>query len=98
MLEEHLYWNTYRMYVFTPDGTKLLNHGKQTDPKKPDFNDWVLRLNDVHTGRELKSFPWGTGEVFSPDGKILAEGAINKIHLLNIETGEKTGDNYLRSR
>ncbi len=89
MLEEHLYWHMYSEYVFTPDGTKLLNHGKQTDPTKPNFNDWVLRLNDVHTGRELKSFPWGTGRVFSPDGKILAQGATNKIHLLNIETGEK---------
>ncbi len=89
VLEGHLYWNTYRTYVFTPDGTKLLNHGKQTDPTKPHFNDWVLRLNDVNTGRELKSFPWGVGEVFSPDGKILAQGAVNKIYLLNIETGEK---------
>ena len=89
MLEEHLYWHMYSEYVFTPDGTKLLNHGKQTDPTKPNFNDSVLRLNDVHTGRELKSFPWGTGEVFSPDGKILGQGTTNKIHLLNIETGEK---------
>ena len=91
-----MYWNTYRTYVFTPDGTKLRNHGKQTDPTKPHFNDWVLRLNDVHTGRELKSFAWGAGEVFSPDGKTLATGGYS-IRLLNMETGEEreiiTSDN-----
>ena len=75
--------------MLSPDGTKLLNHGKQTDPSKPNYNDYELRLTDVNTGRDLMTFPWGNGRVFSPDGKILASSGGNKIHLLNIETGEK---------
>ncbi len=88
-LEEPLYWRTYRTFVLSPDGTKLLNHGRQTDPSKPSYNDYELRLTDVNTGRELVTFPSGNGRVFSPDGKILASSGGNKIHLLNIETGEK---------
>lgn len=88
-LEEPLYWRTYRTFVLSPDGTKLLNHGRQTDPSKPNYNDYELRLTDVNTGRELVTFPWGNGRVFSPDGKIIASSGGNKIHLLNIETGEK---------
>ncbi len=89
VLEEHLYWNMYREYVFAPDGTQLLNHGKQNDPSKSNYNEYELRLTDVNTGRELVAFPRGIGQVFSPDGNILAKGADNKIHLLDIETGEK---------
>ena len=88
-LEEPLYWGTYRHLVLSPDGTKLTNYGKQSDPSKPNFNESVLRLTDVNTGRELVAFPRGNGRVFSPDGKILASGQGNKILLLNIETGEK---------
>ncbi|MDE0634897.1 MAG: sigma-70 family RNA polymerase sigma factor [Candidatus Poribacteria bacterium] len=89
MLEEHLYWNMYRTYAFSPDGTRLLNRGKQNDPSKSNYNGYELRLTDVNTGRELVAFPRGIGQVFSPDGKILASGVGNKVCLLNIETGEK---------
>ena len=87
-LEERLFWSTWRDQVLSPDGTKLANAGIQTNPSKPNYKDSVLRLTDVNTGRELKSFPLGTGEVFSPDGKTLAKGGYN-IRLLNIETGEE---------
>lgn len=88
-LEEPLFWNTYRELVLSPDGTKLVNHGIQTDPTKPNFDGSVLRLTDVKTGRELAAFSGGNEKVFSPDGKTLAIGVENEIHLLNIETGEK---------
>lgn len=88
-LEESLFWGTYRELVISPDGTKLVNQGIQTDPSKPNFKDNVLRLTDVYTGRELAAFPSGSGEVFSPDGKTLASSGGNKIRLLNTETGEK---------
>ncbi len=81
-LEEPLYWESYRHYALSPDGTKLANHGRQSD------NTSVLRLTDVRTGRELKAFPSGSGRIFSPDGKLLAAWGGNKIRLLNTETGE----------
>lgn len=87
-LEERLFWNTWRDQVLSPDGTKLANAGIQSNPSKPNYKDSVLRLTDVNTGRELKSFPSGSGEVFSPDGITLAKGGYN-IRLLNIETGEE---------
>ena len=86
-LEEPLYWNTYRTLVLSPDGTKLANRGEQNDPSKPNYGN-VLRLTDVHTGRELAAFPNSGGEVFSPDGKILASRGGNKIRLLNTQTRE----------
>ena len=85
-LEERLFWNTWRDLVLSPDGTKLANDGIQTNPSKPNYKANVLRLTDVNTGRELKSFAWSNGEVFSPDGITLAKGGYS-IRLLNIETG-----------
>ncbi|RKU27711.1 hypothetical protein C6497_10840 [Candidatus Poribacteria bacterium] len=87
-LEEPLYWGMYRHYVLSPDGTILANQGRQSNPSKPDFNSDVFRLTDVSTGHELKIFPEGRGSVFSPDGKTIAGWGGNKIHLLNVETGE----------
>ena len=89
MLEEQLYWNVYRDFVFSPDGTMLAANGKQSDPSKPNYKEDVLRLTDVKTGRELKTLPWGYCEVFSPDGKTLVSGAGNRIRLLDIETGKE---------
>ncbi len=87
-LEERLYWRTWRHLVLSPDGTILANPGLQTNPFKPNYKASVLRLTDVYTGQELKTFTDGYGEVFSPDGITLAEGDFH-IHLLNIETGEQ---------
>ena len=81
-LEEPLYWGMYRHFVLSPDGSILANSGRQSD------NNPVLRLTDVRTGRELKTFPSGRGRIFSPDGKILAGYGGNIIDLLNTETGE----------
>ena len=89
MLEQPLYWRTYRTLVLSPDGTKLGNHGRQSDPSKPNYNGSVLRLTDVNTGRDLKTIPSSYLEIFSPDGKTVASGGGNKIRLLNTETGEK---------
>lgn len=75
--------------LLSPDGTILANHGIQNNPFKPDYQADVLRLTDVNTGQELKAFPGGYGAVFSPDGKTLAQGGSQQIHLLNVETGEQ---------
>ena len=77
--------------MFSPDGTQIAGPG--LDPDLPNPTPWyddILRLIDVRTGRELTTFPDVGGEMtFSPDGKILAYVRYrNKIHLLNIETGE----------
>ncbi len=87
-LEERLFWRTWRDLVLSPDGTVLANEGLQNNPLIPDYKTHVLRLTDVNTGQELKTFTGGTGEVFSPDAITLAEGGFH-IHLLNIETGEQ---------
>ncbi|MDE0316188.1 MAG: sigma-70 family RNA polymerase sigma factor [Candidatus Poribacteria bacterium] len=89
MLEEPLYWRTYRTFVLSPDGTKLGNHGTQSDPSKPNYNRTVLRLTDVNTGKDLETIHYPYLEIFSPDGKTIASGGGNKIRLLDIETGEK---------
>ena len=87
-LEERLYWWTWRYLVLSPDGTILANRGMQTNPFKPNYKADVLRLTDVNTGQELKTFTRGYGRVFSPDGKTLADGGY-QIELLNVETGEQ---------
>ena len=89
MLEAPLYWRTYRTLVLSPDGTKLGNRGRQSDPSKPNYDGTVLRLTDVNTGQDLEAIPYSYLEIFSPDGKTIASGGGNKIRLLNIETGEK---------
>ena len=88
MLEEPLYWSTYRDLVLTPDGIKLANYGKQSNPSKPNYRERVLRLTDVNTGHEVATFPNIGAEVFSPDGKTAACSGRNTIRLLNMETGE----------
>lgn len=87
-LEERLYWWTWRYIVLSPDGTILANRGMQTNPFKPNYKADVLRLTDVNTGQEIKSFARSYGSVFSPDGTTLAEGG-HYIHLQNIETGKQ---------
>ncbi|MCY4404420.1 MAG: sigma-70 family RNA polymerase sigma factor [Candidatus Poribacteria bacterium] len=89
MLEEPYFRGWYRVFELSPDGTKLGNHGRQSDPSKPNFNGRLLRLTDVNTGHDLVTFPSSTLSKFSPDGKTVASGNGNKIRMLNIETGEK---------
>ena len=88
-LEIPRYWNMYVSLEFSPDGTKLLTHGLEDDSSKPNFDDFVLRLTDVNTGLDVKTFPESDGRTFSPDGKTVAGMGGNKIYLLNLETGQK---------
>ncbi len=88
-LAEPSFWGTYRYHVLSHDGTILASEGIQSDPTKPHFSARVLRLTDVKTGRELDVFPYGYGNLYSPDGRYLASYGGNEIRLLNTETGEK---------
>ncbi|RKU23370.1 hypothetical protein C6499_18615 [Candidatus Poribacteria bacterium] len=90
-VERTLFTDFITTFVFSPDGTQIAGPG--LDPDLPNPTPWyddILRLIDVRTGRELTTFPDVGGEMtFSPDGKTLAYVRYrNKIHLLNIETGE----------
>ena len=90
-VERTLFTDFMTTFVFSPDGTRIAGPG--LDPDLPNPTPWyddILRLIDVSTGRELATFPDVGGEMtFSPDGKILAYiRNRNRIHLLNIETGE----------
>ena len=87
-LEEPSYWQTYRDFVLSPDGSNLAIYGIQSDPSKPNYRERVLRLTDVNTGHEVATFPNIGAEVFSPDGKTAACSGGNEIRLLDIETGE----------
>ena len=82
-------WNTAVSLVFSPDGTKLLTRGLVDDSSNQNFDHFVCRLTDVHTGRELSTFPDDNEDVFSPDGKTVAGTRGNRIYLLNTESGEK---------
>ncbi len=86
--EEPLYWEAYRDFVLSPDGSNLANYGIQSDPSEPNYRERVLRLTDVNTGHEVSTFPNIGAEVFSPDGKIAACSGGNTIRLLNTDTGE----------
>jgi len=88
-LEEPLYWRTCRNLVLSPDGTILANDGIQNDPSNPNFGEYVLRLTDVRTGRELETFPNSYLTKFSPNGKTAACSGGNTIRLLNMEIGEE---------
>ena len=90
-VERTLFTDWVSTFVFSPDGTQIASTGLDHNSPIPTpcYND-ILRLIDVSTGRELTTFPdVGADMTFSPDGKILAYSRRgNKIHLLNIETGE----------
>ena len=88
-LELPRHWSSAVSFVFSPDGTTLLTHGLEDDSSNSNFENFVVRLTDVNTGRYLKTFPdrWGH-DTFSPDGKTLAGCAGNRIYLVNTVTGE----------
>ena len=88
-VERTLFTDWGDTFVFSPDGTQVASLGLDPDSPNPWYDD-ILRLTDVSTGRELMTFSGcGADMTFSPDGKILAYSRrSNKIHLLNIETGE----------
>src|SRR5207244_880635 len=74
--------------AFAPDGKTLASGG---------LNDKTIRLWDVATGMEIRSFKApGTGELycvaFAPDGKTVAAGRgqpDGTAHLWDVDTGQE---------
>ena len=80
--------------AFSPDGTKLVSIGAESTMVKGFSRtvnpDSLLRLTDVHTGREVATLQDKKGVsnlTFSPDGKTVAFSNHGKIRLWNTETG-----------
>lgn len=87
-LEMTRFRNWYPDLAFSPDGTKLVSFGSEI-PAPELGRDYVLRLTDVSTGRELVSVAGGASDLtFSPDGKIVAGTRSDTIRLWNTETGD----------
>lgn len=83
-------WSSF--YAFSPDGTKLASIHRVNQ----------VRLTDVQTGQELKTYictmrggsSLARKVIFSPDGKTIAVGANGIMHLWNIEN-DKYKEIYL---
>ena len=80
--------------AFSPDGTKLASVGAEStmvvEFSRTVNPDSLVRLTDVHTGREvatLQDKPGISNLVFSPDGKTVAFSNHGNIRLWNTETG-----------
>ncbi len=74
-------------FAFSSDGTKVASISEERD-------ETLIRLTDVITGQELTTFKSRlryiglSNMVFSPDGKMLAIGDNEKVHLWKTETGK----------
>ena len=87
-LEMTRFRNWYPDLAFSPDGTKLVSFGSET-PAPELGRDYVLRLTDVSTGRELVSIAGGASDLtFSPDGKTVAGWRSEVVRLWDTETGK----------
>ena len=97
-------WDFLLTAAFSPDGTKLastgaksatflnIGYGKVAPTWEPDR---LVRLTDVHTGRELATLTKTVGGVtqeggmtFSPDGKTVAFHGFGEIHVWHTERGD----------
>ncbi len=86
--ESTKYPNWFPDLAFSPDGTKLVFYGRDTNSSEPWLN-YVLRLTDVSTGRELATSPQSASDLtFSPDGKTVAGSRSGAIHLWNTKTSK----------
>ncbi|MCG9130844.1 hypothetical protein J5I95_04090 [Candidatus Poribacteria bacterium] len=87
-LEMTRFRNWYPDLAFSPDGTKLVGFGSEI-PAPELGRDYVLRLTDVSTGRELVSSAGGASDLtFSPDGKTVAGWRSEVVRLWDTETGK----------
>ena len=101
-------WDFLLTSAFSPDGTKLVSTGAKSATflnRDHDFKmaptwepDRLVRLTDVHTGRELATLTKTVGGIgginqergmtFSPDGKTVAFHGFGEIHVWHTEKGD----------
>ncbi|MYH79361.1 WD40 repeat domain-containing protein [Candidatus Poribacteria bacterium] len=87
-LESRKYPNWFPDLAFSPDGTKLVFYGRDTNSSEPWLN-YMLRLTEVSTGRELATSPQSASDLtFSPDAKTVAGSRSGAIHLWHTKTGK----------
>jgi WD40 repeat protein len=71
--------------ALAPDDTSVVVHGLNA-------GDWSLKLFDLATGRELRTFEGdrqqGTEAVFHPDGRTLLAAAGMELQLWDVQTGK----------
>jgi len=80
--------------AFSPDGKYVLSGGRGAPADAVSRPDKTLKLWDVKTGKEIKSFQVDfddiTSLVFSPDGKYALSGCFDKkMKLWNIASGKE---------
>ena len=70
-VERTLFTDWMEAFVFSPDGTQIAGTGLDLNSPNPTpWYDNILRLIDVSTGRELRTFPdVGAEMTFSPTEK-----------------------------
>ena len=87
-------WSSF--YTFSPDGSTLASIHRRKN-KDDSRHTHLLRLTDLHTGKDLKIYDCRLESissierkiVFSPDGKTLALGDNGVINLWNLETDKR---------
>lgn len=86
LVKAHKHKNRTYGVAFAADGTTFATAG----------DDRTVRLWDVLTGEELMSFTIDErvsdthAVALSPDGRLLASGVRNTVHVWDLETGKKT--------
>ena len=80
--------------TFSPDGTLLATGGQEDRLSKATRRDGWIRLWDVRSGREVRTFKGHKDEVssvaMSPDGKLLVSGGTDgTVRLWDVGTGRE---------